>query len=213
MPPAILEASGLSHKIESQSLWQNLNFSIKPGDRVALVGPSGSGKTVLLRTLSALEPLQQGSIRFGDRPLSEWDIPHYRARVMYLPQRPALPASSVEDAIRAPLRLTVHRHRSYDRAAVLNLLKDLKRDPIFLTKQTQYLSGGERQIVAFLRTLILQPTILLLDEPTASLDEKTATAIETAIAAWMSSDPNRACLWTSHNSLQLERVTTRQIRL
>ena len=88
MPPAILEASYLSHQIASRWLWQDLSFSIAAGDRVALVGPSGAGKTILLRTLAALEPLQQGGICFGGRPLSDWEIPHYRARVMYLPQTP-----------------------------------------------------------------------------------------------------------------------------
>ncbi|WP_038026873.1 ATP-binding cassette domain-containing protein [Synechococcus sp. PCC 7336] len=213
MSSAILEANNLSHKVKSQWLWQNLSFSMKSGDRVALIGPSGSGKTVLLRTLSALAPLQQGNIRFRDRELSEWEMPQYRAQVMYLPQRPALPEASVEEAIREPLSLRVHRHKQYDRAAVSNLLEILDRDKAFLVKQTSHLSGGERQIVAFLRAVMLQPTVLLLDEPTASLDEKAATAIEAAIASWIDKGNNRACLWTSHNPLQLERVTTRQIRL
>ena len=213
MPPAILEASHLSHQIASRWLWQDLSFSIAAGDRVALVGPSGAGKTVLLRTLAALEPLQQGRICFGGRPLSDWEIPHYRARVMYLAQRPSLPDSSVEDAIRAPFKLQVHRHKSYNPSVLVNLLKDLERDSSFLNQQTPYLSGGERQIVTFLRALVLEPTILLLDEPTASLDERTAGAIETAIATWIDSGDNRACLWTSHNPSQLKRVTTRHIRL
>ena len=211
MPLSLLEAEQLSYRIESRQLWHNLDISIRSGDRVALVGSSGSGKTVLLRTLAALEPLQRGRIRYRDRDLADWAIPQYRAQVMYLPQRPALPESTVEEAIREPLNFHVHRHKQYNSNLVLGYLKDLNRTPEFLTRDTRYLSGGERQIVAFLRALVLQPKLLLLDEPTASLDESAAQNIEAAIASWMNVDPNRACVWTSHNPAQLERVTTRQI--
>lgn len=214
MPTALLEASQISHRIQPDRwLWRDLSFSIFPSERVALVGPSGSGKTVLLRTLCALEPLQQGQLQFRDRPLSDWNIPAYRSQVMYLPQRPAMAEGTVEDAIRAPFRLRLHQQKMFDRSTLLNLLATFGRKPDFLIQQTTYLSGGERQIVAFLRALLLNPTLLLLDEPTASLDAAAATAIEAAIDRWLKRDEQRCCVWTSHNPVQLERVTHRQIRL
>jgi putative ABC transport system ATP-binding protein len=125
----------------------------------------------------------------------------------------ALWEGTVEENIKQVYRLATHLNKVYNRQLILEYLHLLGRDADFLQRPVSAISGGEGQIVAFLRALQLSPKVLLLDEPTASLDGSTANSLEALVAAWLHDDPQRAYLWTSHDSTQLQRLTTRQISL
>ena len=209
----LLKAQGLRFAIVGRTLWQQLDLVLHAGERLAVAGASGSGKTLLLRTLAGLEPMQAGELWFHDRPLSQWSMPAYRARVVYVAQRPALPDALVEAALQVPFGFRVHRHQRYPATRARQLLALLGRDEKFLQQRTDRLSGGEGQIVALLRALLIAPDVLLLDEPTASLDAAAVAAIETLVASWLHERPQRACVWTSHDRQQLERISDRVLLL
>lgn len=209
----LLQARGLRLSINGRLLWHDLDLTLAPGERLAVAGASGSGKTLLLRTLAALEPTQRGEIMFQGRPLADWSMPSYRAHVVYLPQRPALPEGKVETALHAPFHFQVHQHRPFPAEQARQLLQMLGRDEGFLQQRTERLSGGEAQIVAMLRALLTAPDVLLLDEPTASLDAEAVAAMEKLIANWLQEKPERACVWTSHDRQQLERNSDRVLAL
>ena len=209
----LLHADGLHRTIEGRTLFDAFALRLAPGERVAVTGPSGSGKTVLMRTLAGLEPLQAGDIRFLGRPLGSWRMPEYRSRVMLLAQRPTLPEGSVEDAVRAPFAFRAHRGRAYRPEAALALLERVERGRAFLDRATETLSGGEAQIAALLRALLLEPQVLLLDEPTASLDAAATAAVEALVAAWLEQAGGRAYLWTSHDPAQVARVSARRLQV
>jgi putative ABC transport system ATP-binding protein len=213
MNDPLLLVEGLGRKVEHRWLWRNVNLRLYPGDRLAAIGPSGSGKSLLLRTLAGLDPIQEGQISFQQQSLSKWFMPHYRAQVIYLHQRPSLLEGTVESNLQYVYQLSVHRKRSYDRQKIFNYLERLGRSDNFLERPSTTLSGGEAQIVAFLRAVQLSPRILLLDEPTASLDTVTAHRLEKLVEMWQSEEPNRAYLWTSHDREQLKRVTDYQLTL
>ncbi|MCC5667004.1 ATP-binding cassette domain-containing protein [Nostoc sp. CHAB 5784] len=207
----ILCVENLGRKLQNQWIWSNLSFQLSPGEGVAVVGASGSGKSLLLRALAGLDPVEAGQIIFQGQPMNSHFMPRYRSQIIYLQQRPALWEGTVKQNLQQVYRLAVHRHLAYNGQLILNYLHLLHKTADFLQRPVSALSGGEAQIVAFLRALQLSPSILLLDEPTASLDAGTAQSLEALVAAWQNEDPQRAYLWTSHDSTQLERITNRQI--
>lgn len=194
-------------------LLEHISFAVSPGERWAVVGETGSGKTVLLRCLALLDPWQ-GEIRWSGQEVSATTIPEYRSRVMYLPQSSPGVEGTVEDNLRLPFSLDVHKSRSYSREMTQTHLKQFRKNSDFLDRQFSDLSGGERQILALLRALQLAPQILLLDEATSALDPDSELVFERLVQAWLAESSNRrAVVWVSHDESQRRRVTDREFCL
>lgn len=214
----LIEADAIGRrdrKLKAESwLIRGISLAVQPGDRLGVLGPSGAGKTVLLRALARLDPLDEGTIRSGGREVQGNAVPDYRRRVMYLHQRPALLEGSVEENLRYPFSLRVHCELSFDRGRAEMLLTRLGREPGFLAKNARDLSGGESQLVGLVRAIQLDPAVLLLDEPTASLDATATSAVEQVLEEWLAAAPDaRALVWVSHNPDQARRRTGRRIHL
>ena len=180
--------------------------------QLALQGPSGAGKTLLLRTLAGLDAVQEGRVSLQGKALAAWSMPLYRTKVSYLHQRPALFEGTVEDNLRRPFALQAHRARHFDRKKVTRWLEHLGRGEKFLELSAATLSGGEAQLSALLRSLQLDPLVLLLDEATASLDPETVVRVEALVTDWLRGG-ERACIWTSHDPAQLARVADSSLDL
>jgi putative ABC transport system ATP-binding protein len=200
--------------LHDKTLLQPTDFTLAGGDRVAISGPSGSGKSVLLRALALLDPLSDGYVRWRGEAVSRAAIPRYRRAIAYIRQRPALLDGTVEDNLRYPFSLRVYRDARFDRARVEALAMRAGRGAGFLERPASELSGGEAQIVALIRVLQLAPEVLLLDEPTASLDPESTSASEALIHAWFDDAATpRAWVWVSHDPAQAARVGKRQLTM
>jgi putative ABC transport system ATP-binding protein len=212
----LLEARRLGRRTADADDWllRDVTLSIRSGERVALSGPTGSGKTLLMRAVALLDPLDGGEVLWCGRPIAGHDVPRYRASAIYLHQRPALTGPRVEAALRQPFTLGVHHQRTFDRERIVAWLGRLGRDDRLLDRPVSELSGGERQIVALLRAVQLEPSVLLLDEPTAALDPSAVEAVEQLVAAWFDEAPaERALLWVSHDAAQAGRVADRVVEI
>lgn len=211
--PLLLRAEGLQRQLGDRRLWSRLDLELAAGERLGLLGPSGAGKTLLLRAMALLDPLQAGSIRLQGRSPLGWGLPRWRSLVLYLAQRPVAHAGTVEANLRSPWRFQERRRQAGWRPGrITSWLAALGRDPSFLNYDAERLSGGELQLLALLRALQFDPSVLLLDEPTASLDGATTNAVETLLISWLAAGP-RALLFTSHDGDQVQRLATRTLEL
>ncbi len=216
MTDPLLDARHLTRRHPDGERWllDDVSLSLRPGDRVCVEGPSGSGKTLLLRAMVMLDPLDRGEVRWQGETVARQRIPSLRRQVMYMHQRPVLTGATVEAALREPYGLAVHRGASFDRNRVLAMLRRLGREAGFLDKSPADLSGGEGQIAALVRALQLEPSVLLLDEPTAALDPAATEAVEGFLARWAeAADGARAMVWVSHDAAQTRRVGDRVLRM
>ncbi|HWV38183.1 MAG TPA: ATP-binding cassette domain-containing protein [Vulgatibacter sp.] len=211
MPEPLLRITRLGRRLGAAWIWRGVSFDVAGGERLALVGPTGSGKTLLLRGIAGLDPVDEGEVEFEGRTARAGELPAFRARVCYLHQRPALWSGTVAQNLEAPFSLRANAGKRFDRDRAAALLGRLGRDASFLEARTSNLSGGEAQVVALVRALLLDPRILLLDEATASLDRAAAARAEALLAEW--AEPGRASIWTSHDPDQLARVADRRVDL
>lgn len=166
----MLDVQKISIAVKDRLLIENLSLTIGENDFVAVLGPSGCGKTTLLRALSLLDNPLSGLILFrGDLP-EKMGYPQYRRHVVYVHQTPVMLDDTVEANLKRPFFFKNSKAR-FDESEAMLLLSELGLGQISLLQNAKTLSGGERQRIALVRSLLLKPSVLLLDEPTAALDQ------------------------------------------
>ena len=181
------------------------SLTLSAGEHVALMGPSGSGKTTLLEVLSRLRP-GAGHIMLDDVPLAEWDEALLRERVALIGQRPFLFAASIADNIRLgrPQATDEQVLEAARRACVMTFAEPLREGlDTMLGPRGRGLSGGQAQRVALARLFLRDPGLILLDEPTASLDETTQSQVLDEILAFAR---GRTLLLATHASAVAQRL-------
>jgi len=182
------------------------SLDIQRGEILAVVGPSGAGKSTLLRLLNFLEPPTSGSIRFLDSEFSPDRTPPLalRRRVTTVFQRPILLNRTVWANVAYGLQLRGQREFTSQVQATL--------EQVGLTsmahQRARTLSGGEAQRVALARAMVLQPDVLLLDEPTANLDPYNVGLIE-EIVHMLNAKQSASLVLVTHNVFQAKRLAHR----
>jgi NitT/TauT family transport system ATP-binding protein len=172
-----LEIDALTHSYGDLEVIERLDLSARPGEVVGLVGPSGCGKSTLLELIAGLERPARGGVRIGDAATEAERL----ARSAYLPQRDLLLPwlSAIDNAALAPRNRGASRAEARATAAPLFERFGLGG---FEDARPSELSGGMRQRVAFLRTLLAGKPLLLLDEPFAALDAITRSEMQEWLA-------------------------------
>lgn len=175
---------------------QDVSFSIEPGQIVSLSGASGSGKTLLLRAIADLDPYT-GSVFLNGLDCKSIPAPEWRKNVGLLPAESQWWHSQVGDHFSQP---------DQESLGLLGFENDVMKWSV------SRLSTGEKQRLAMIRLLCNSPKVLLLDEPTASLDVSNIEKAERVILDYITSHQASA-LWVSHDASQEERMASLYLRI
>ena len=178
MANPIFQIHDLKHRYAGRTVLEIDHLRIQPASIVGLVGPNGSGKSTLLKLLGLIEKPARGEIQFNGRPVEPFSE-EARFRITLLPQEPFLMKRNVFNNVTYGLKLRGNNGSMLKKAGKALAMVGLDGDE-FLRRPWYALSGGEAQRVALAARLALQPKVLLLDEPTASVDAGSAQLIKEA---------------------------------
>lgn len=198
----------LGYQIDEIKLLSDISFEISAGERVAIFGPSGAGKSTLIRLLNRLDEPSDGTVYLEGQDYRQIPPRKLRRRLGMVMQQPNLFPGTVGENIR------------FGPQAQGKLLEDEKIEALlssvdlegFADREVSKLSGGEAQRVNLARTLANQPEVLLLDEPTSSLDQDSRQEVEQTIMAILQSR-GVTCILVSHDRDQVQRLSDRVLLL
>lgn len=184
-----LQIEQLSKSFEDQSVLENVSFSIRDGEFVSLLGPSGSGKSTIFHLIGGLYTPDSGSIT-----LNEEDITGKRGKISYIPQAPSLfPWRNVLDNV----LLAQELKEKPNKEKAMEMLKKVGLSD-YITSYPRELSGGMKQRVAFVRSILSPQQAILLDEPFSALDEFTRIEMQKwLLSIWEETKPT--VLFVTHD--------------
>lgn len=189
-----IEQVAVAGKINFENVWfaytddryvlKNIHFTVTPGQTIAIVGHTGSGKTSIISLINRLYQVQKGVIKIDDRPIADYNLNFLRSKIGVVLQDVFLFSGSVMDNI--TLRNPAITKEAVVQAAQLigihNFIMQLPGDYNYnVMERGATLSLGQRQLISFVRALLYNPSILILDEATSSVDTESEQLIQHAI--------------------------------
>jgi len=202
----IVRVENLTKTYEDHRALDGVSLEVKKGEIFCVMGHSGAGKTTLLRILALLERPDSGEYVFDGRPVN-WSRPgELRKQVTMVFQSPVMFNTTVFKNIAYGLRL-----RGYSKAEIERKVREvlsLVRLEGYENRKAKTLSGGEKQRVAIARAIVLEPKLLLMDEPTANLDPTNAAIIEDIVKE-ITKENGTTIVFSTHNMFQAKRLADR----
>ncbi|UZD21724.1 ABC transporter transmembrane domain-containing protein [Algoriphagus halophytocola] len=163
---------------------KDLTFHVKSGEKVALAGHSGAGKSTIIQLLMRFYEVQKGEILVDDKPLQDWNLENLRQQVGIVPQEVLLFGGSIRENI-AYAKTDATEEEIIEAAKKANAWQFISKFPegldTLVGERGVKLSGGQRQRVAIARAILKDPSILILDEATSSLDAESESLVQEAL--------------------------------
>jgi len=204
--PIVLRAEHLGRTVRDKILVEDVNFELQKGGVLAITGSSGSGKTSLLRLLNRLDEPTSGTVLVEGADYHNIEARELRRKLGMVTQRPYLFPGSVADNLRFG---PAQRGEILPLETIEELLTQVGLKD-YSGRDVANLSGGEAQRVSVARALANSPLALLLDEPTAALDEAAKLEVESAIQKVMR-DQGLTCIVVTHDIAQAARLAERAL--
>jgi len=204
----VLDFQDVSFVNDDKTILKNVSFVVEAGDFISIVGSSGSGKSTLLKLCSHLISPTGGNIFYKGVSMNEYIPTELRKSIAYCSQLPYLFGNSVKENLDFPFSI---RNMPFNEGRVKELFSLFNIPFTFLNTDVQNLSGGEKQRIALVRTLLFLPEVLLLDEVTSSLDAENTRMAEDAISSL--NNEGITVLWITHDPEQSQKYANKIITL
>lgn len=169
---------------DNHPVLKNVSFHVEPGETVAIVGHTGSGKTTIISLLNRLYDIQNGKIKIDDVPVDEYELDVLRKNIGVVLQDVFLFPGSIMDNITL-MNSSIEKEKVIEAAKLIGMHEFIMQLPggydYNVMERGATLSLGQRQLLSFIRALLYNPSILILDEATSSIDTESELLIEKAI--------------------------------
>lgn len=196
-----------------EALFRNLDLSLEAGGFILIQGPSGSGKSSLLRIINRLQDPEEGEIWIAGRRIEEHEVTALRRRIGYVQQVPVMLDGSVRDNLMLPFQFRSSQQLDPPHDDELRTWLDrLLLEEVELEDQAQDLSVGQKQRVALIRILLVQPKVLLCDEPTSSLDSESKKIVEEWLER-LNVEQEMGIILVSHTEVEFSSAKPKRYRL
>ena len=203
----LLELQNIHYAVKNIEILLGIDLRILSGEFLTIIGPSGSGKSTLLRMLNNLNSPTSGNILYKGKNINTYTPESVRTQISYVFQKPYLFGNKVYENLEYPF--TLHG-KEPNQSKIYSMLKELNLAEDILHKNIHALSGGEQQRIALIRSLLLDPEILLLDEITASLDPVNRSMVEDFIKQ-LHQKNNLTILLVTHDMQQAKQLGQRTL--
>lgn len=180
-----------------------IDWSCAEGEKCLLSAPTGWGKSRWLRQLALLSDTASTRLEWRGKSVEASDVSRYRRQWIYMPQASYRSCDTVEAHLREVLALTGHASADVFLESFRAALKEMGVNQLDVKRRTlQEVSGGELQVISLVRTVLLNPEGIFLDEPTAAMDG----ALRQRAESWMLGRFKGAFIWVSHDEDQVRRL-------
>ena len=204
----ILKLSNVSLKNTDKLILDNVSLDIKASESLAIIGASGCGKSSLLRLCANLTTPSTGIISYRNQTYTQINPTSLRRKIGYCFQIPCLFGETVYDNLLFPFQIHAEK---YDTQKVRRLFEQFELNPDLENSSVTVLSGGEKQRIALIRSLLFLPEILLLDEITSALDHENTLIVERVLQNINAQGVS--LVWVTHSLEQSQRVANRIITM
>lgn len=198
-----------------EPLFRDVDLEIAEGDVVVIRGPSGSGKSSLLRLINRLQEPTSGRLLVDGEPAVNLEVTHLRRRIATIQQTPVMIDGTVRDNLLLPFRFQAARDGSTatpDDQALRDELAAYHLDDVALEHDAALLSVGQKQRLALIRALFVEPELILCDEPTSALDPASRTVVEAELER-RHRENGQGIVLVTHIDTALDRLATRALFL
>lgn len=160
----------LNINFKKEIIYKDFSFSVKKGEKIAVIGKSGKGKSTLLNLLAGFIPNFEGDVKINDISLNHANISEIRKIISWLPQETALNFTTVKELFFEPFNFELNKKKIPSKKEIINIFNEFELSENILGKKVKEISGGQKQRIILASCLLLNKQLLLIDEPTSALD-------------------------------------------